>query len=278
MNKISNNIMKIELLRFMKGNGMKVSLIINCLIVIEHLIRVQLPMWRANKERFYEDFPSLMPNLSSGSWLCGGVETEAFLFFLLLPILAGLPYAISFFDDCHTGYIRSLYMRVNRADYLKIKFYVGFLSGFLVTIIPLLISFGIASVLFPNLQPGISFHSNGISNLVPGSDLYFRHPSVYMFVYILFDGLAGGFFSCLMLVSCFFSDYRIVILLVPFFLQLFWHIGCSLAGNDGMSTLYFLQAGYGARHHMVRTALLFIVLLGCMFAAFRIGGENEDVY
>ncbi|MFR7668865.1 MAG: hypothetical protein ACLU00_10370 [Mediterraneibacter faecis] len=70
---------------------------------------------------------------------------EGFIFFLILPILASLPFGTSYFEDCKEGVIKNIYMRTKREDYLKAKYAAAFLSGELQFLVPLIFKFNVQS-------------------------------------------------------------------------------------------------------------------------------------
>lgn len=123
-------IFKTEMKRAMSGKGMVLSMLIGTVLGIAHVIREIIPAYRANLTNFYNEFPILSPHSAVETWMAGSPSNlEGFIFFLILPILASLPFGTSYFEDCKEGVIKNIYMRTKREDYLKAKYAAAFLSG-----------------------------------------------------------------------------------------------------------------------------------------------------
>ena len=96
-------IFKTEMKRAMSGKGMVLSMLIGTVLGIAHVIREIIPAYRANLTNFYNEFPILSPHSAVETWMAGSPSNlEGFIFFLILPILASLPFGTSYFEDCAT--------------------------------------------------------------------------------------------------------------------------------------------------------------------------------
>ena len=110
-------IFKTEMKRAMRGNGMALSILIGILIGTAHVIQEIIPAYRANLTNFYNEFPILSPHSAVETWMAGSPSNlEGFIFFLILPILASLPFGTSYFEDCKEGVIKNIYMRTRNID------------------------------------------------------------------------------------------------------------------------------------------------------------------
>ena len=273
----SESLFLIGIKRSMKNSGTWVGLLTGACIALTQIFREQVPASLANHTLFYEKLRSLQPNTASVKCMIGsGTSVEAFLFFMLLPIIASMPYAITFFEDLHAGYLKSILVRVDRRKYLQTKFCGSIIAGAIITMLPLLMNYLFSLVLLPNLLPS-SIFGNGISITTPGYQLYFSHPTVYLLLFILFDGLIGGFYAGIALLCCFLSDYLVVVIIIPFFLQLIWHILCSVTGMYDFSPIYFSMAGYGSTVHPLYAGLAIAAALVLFFLIFIKKGMKEDV-
>lgn len=93
-------IFKTEMKRAMRGNGMALSILIGILLGTAHVIQEIIPAYRANLTNFYNEFPILSPHSAVETWMAGSPSNlEGFIFFLILPILASLPFGTSYFED-----------------------------------------------------------------------------------------------------------------------------------------------------------------------------------
>ena len=102
-------IFKTEMKRAMSGKGMVLSMLIGTVLGIAHVIREIIPAYRANLTNFYNEFPILSPHSAVETWMAGSPSNlEGFIFFLILPILASLPFGTSYFEDCKEGVIKNM--------------------------------------------------------------------------------------------------------------------------------------------------------------------------
>ena len=100
---------------------------------------------------------------------------------------------------------------------------------------------------------------------------------LYIFIFLCIDFMAGGIFACMALACSYLSDYKIIIAICPFFIQLILHVVSSMLMKLDYSSVYFLEAGYGIRAPLV--AILCMILgLGLPFTVFVKKGEKEDVF
>lgn len=115
------------------------------------------------------------------------------MFYLLLPVLACLPYGGSLYTDIKTGYDKNICVKTSRLNYAFAKSVSVFLSGFVSVCLPLVMNLFIAAGIYSNYKPE---RLKGIS--IPLSDIYLfaeifdKHPAIYCLVYILIDSLFAG--------------------------------------------------------------------------------------
>lgn len=116
-------IFKIEIRRAFTGIGTWISFGIGMLISMIHIVHWILPRAEAFREQLlYFKSDMQYPDSLYWEWICGNTyNPEGFLYFLIFPLLAVLPYSISFFNDKDNGYIRQVYMRAERRRYLMAK-------------------------------------------------------------------------------------------------------------------------------------------------------------
>lgn len=173
-------IFKTEMKRAMSGKGMVLSMLIGTVLGIAHVIREIIPAYRANLTNFYNEFPILSPHSAAETWMAGSPSNlEGFIFFLILPILASLPFGTSYFEDCKEGVIKNIYMRTKREDYLKAKYAAAFLSGGIAVLVPLIFNLMCSLVLLPNLAPLSTMGDNILTPLMLFYKIFFTHPMIY---------------------------------------------------------------------------------------------------
>ena len=224
-------IFKTEMKRAMSGKGMVLSMLIGTVLGIAHVIREIIPAYRANLTNFYNEFPILSPHSAAETWMAGSPSNlEGFIFFLILPILASLPFGTSYFEDCKEGVIKNIYMRTKREDYLKAK-----------VLVPLIFNLMCSLVLLPNLAPLSTMGDNILTPLMLFYKIFFTHPMIYTTFFLVLQFLMAGIWACVCLSVSFLSDYKIVVLIFPFFVQLILHVICTITNHIDYSSVYWVQ-------------------------------------
>lgn len=205
------------------------------------------------------------------------MSLESFIFFLVLPILAALPFGTSYFSDRKSGFLKNLYMQASRKQYLSAKYTAVFLSGGIAVLVPLLLNLLCSLVLLPNLVPATILTQNGINASCAFYELYFTAPLGYIVLFLLLDFIFGGIFACIALAASFLSDYIVIVTVCPFFVQLVLHVVCTMFSVSECSSVYFTQAGYGIKHLWVVGVYIIVGILATMVIFFH-KGEKEDVF
>lgn len=271
-------IVREEIYRSLRNGGMLISLVIGCAIALVQVIHCQIPAYQMNQTIDFEKFPILFLYTVSDTWIGGSpVYMETFLYFLVLPILAALPFGTSYFTDNKSGFLKGIYMRCSRRQYLTAKYIAGFLSGGIAVTIPILLNLACAVCLLPNLPAQSVLPHNGIDATNLFYSVYFSKPLLYILIFLCIDFILGGIWACFALAASFVSDYRIIIMLAPFFIQLTIHVICTMLNQTSYSSVYFAQSGYGV---LQTGACIFHIIIGCglTWFVFRRKGEKEDVF
>lgn len=251
-------------------------IIIGCIINISQVTQYPYQCYLRNQSM---DFMKLnYPCTVIDSWICADlISMESFLFFLIFPLLAALPYGTSYFIDKQSGMVKGLYMRVSRRDYLISKYIATFLSGGIAVTIPLVVNLLCCMSLLPNLVPQSICPGNAIRPSTFLSGVFYSSPTWYLVIYLVIDFVLAGIYSCVALSCSFITDYRIVVTLCPFFLQLVINTLCGMFLDTSWSSVYFARSGYGIQH----VSVLFIYGVGGLIITafiFLIKGETEDVF
>lgn len=266
-----------ELRRAFKGKGMLLALAIGCTISISHVIQCQIPAYHLNQIMRF-DKPGYPFNVSE-MWIEGNsFDMQGFLYFYVMPLIAALPFGTSYFTDQKDGYLKGIYMRVSRKRYLSAKYTATFLSGGMAVVLPLILNLMCCMVLLPNLVAQTPMAHNGISGRNLFYEIYYTNPLVYILIFLCLDFVLAGLFACIALSCTFLSDYKIIIAIAPFFVQLTIHVLCGvIIEMPQWSSVFFTRSGFGLENLMI--PLVYIVVGGLLTAGvFLYKGEREDVF
>lgn len=272
------HMLKVELKRALKSRGMLLSLTIGMIISAVHVVQYQIPEYYRNMERAYEGYPLFSPEYAAQGWIEGNsFHMAGFVYFFLLPLLAMMPFGASYFSDHQNGFLKNLYMRTKRKHYLNAKYVAVFISGGIAVTLPLVFNLLCSLILLPNLIPTPVMARTGISAVQLFSQIYYSKPLLYILIFLMIDFAFAGMYACITLVVSFLSDYKIIVSIMPFFVQLVLHILCSVSGNWDYSSVYLAQSGIGIRGGWILLAYLGIGITAT-FLIFRYQGEREDVF
>ena len=263
-------ILKIELRRAFTSKLFLVSLGLGCLLAI-----ITLDYLNAF---FQYQKPMTGIDFFFSSWMGGNsINIYGYIFFLLLPMLAVLPYADSFYADSKSGFAKNILIRTHKRDYLFAKYIAVFLAGGTVVLLPLLLSFLSAAMVLPAIIPQATSASHGIFITSMWHGLYYSHPFAYTFLYIGVDFVFAGLFATISLAVAKLAQNRIVTLLAPFILYIFLSTAFDFFGRSDWAPMLFLPPGSGAGYGPVVLAEAVIGIL-LTFFAFVIRGRKDDVY
>ncbi|MDD4414479.1 MAG: hypothetical protein PHR14_08050 [Oscillospiraceae bacterium] len=274
-------IFKNELRRAFTGIPFFIAIAIGTVIAFWQVIQYVIPLTEfVNDVHTYAGKPGLFPLSVFNKWI-GAERTglPSYLFFLVIPLLASLPYGDSYFQDRKTGYIRHILIRQNKVQYYVAKFIAVFLSGAVVVVIPLIINLGMSALILPSVLPEVSTHTHAIYAHSMWSSLYYAHPYVYIGLYLLLIFIFSGLWASISLSVSFFSGNRYVVLLFPFVFYVFIHAITNLLNIDRMSPSVFLRPSqpeaYISFPIILGEAVLLLLMTGGFFVA---KGKADDTF
>lgn len=115
------------------------------------------------------------------------------MFYVLLPVIACLPYGGSLYWDIKSGYDKVICTRTSRLRYTFAKSLSVFLSAFVSIAIPLGINLFIVAGIYPNCIPErLEFMSIGLLDRHLFTLIYSYHPLLYCLIYMTIDSMFGG--------------------------------------------------------------------------------------
>ena len=142
-------------------------------------------------------------------------------YFFHFPLLISIPYGWSYCAERRSGYVKNMVIRAGRMRYYLSKYIALFLSGGLAMVIPLLFNFLLTAMFIPAVMPNPSYiTAYGIGSSSFLSMLFYSHPFLYVFLYLLVDFVCCGLIACLCFAASVFVKNRVVVTLLPFFLLL----------------------------------------------------------
>lgn len=210
--------LRIELKRAFKSRSFYVAMLIGLVIALGQYFENVAPMVKYLDMDFAKN---VYPHSVFNKWMGSEYYTVwPMLFYFILPVLAVLPHGDSFYSDIQTGYIKNIFVRVEKKRYLKAKLVAVYLSGMTTVMFPLVVNLLLAAVTLPALAPAPSTGFFFIFDQNMWSELFLTHPWVYTIIYIFLDGIFGGLFACIALAGTLYVSGKFVAAILPFTVQI----------------------------------------------------------
>lgn len=268
----------IELKRAFKNKFFVVSLAIGVTIALAHFFLVAIPVaGQIDALLQYEKSMTTVANVFS-NWMGGNTyNIYGYIFYLLLPILATIPFADSFYSDNKSGFDKNILIRTSKFNYLRAKYIAVFISGGAVFLIPLILNFLLCAAILPALTPQVVLTHMGLLDTSMFFELYFTHPYLYFAVYAVIDFLFAGLFACITLVMSIIAQQHFVALIAPFIIYIFINSVCELIDKSWFSPLFIAKPAmpYGK---VWITILELLILFILSFFIFVVRTKKHDTY
>lgn len=229
--------------------------------------------------------PALGSATAYNRWIGGQIDGYIpNLFYFLLPVFAVIPYAWSFLEEAKSGYTHNIITRTGKRVYFLCKYIATFVSGVLVILIPLVVSFVTVLCFIPAYMPDMQYDLYYLVEIkTPGSTIFFSTPVLYVLLYILLASLFAGIWATLPMAVSFFTQNRFVVLFAPFIVLLFLlHVGflaLYYRASVGISPLEYLRgANPGSATTVGIIVAEFLSLFVSSFAISMGLGVKKDVF
>ena len=267
-----------EIKRAFNTIGMKLALLVGCALSIWHVITVIMPISEGqNYELSANAIDDLYVPISLYSTWMGNelFPIQSYIFYLILPLLAVLPFGSSFFEDIKSGYIINVCTRVEKKIYFKAKYLAGFLSGGVAVVAPLLLNLVLSSMFMPAFIP-----DNGtvgtISPTTMAYEVFFTHPLIYVLMLIVIDFIFAGVIATLVLSYTYFTEHRFGVMIVPFVFYFFIYSLTNLIDKTDYS-LFFMLNGGANNNYLPVYILYFLLFFILSYVIFMWKGKKQDV-
>lgn len=271
------SLLKIELCRAFKNPMLLVSLLVGCGVAIVHIFTNVIPAskWLPAVALSGESPHSVFNNAMGFT----AYSIESIIFMYIFPILAALPFADSFYTDVKSGFVKNVFIRTQKSNYLAAKYVSVFLSAGVAVVIPLMINLIITAAILPSVlpEPYTSGFPIGLNGMWSG--LYFTDPYLYVFLYFILDFVLAGILACAALAMSFIVSNRFIVLLSPFVICIFLHMIGGVTGFSKIDVLAFvLPVQIAANLNAFAVVGWALVLALPTAAAFFVKGKKNETF
>ena len=267
-----------EIKRAFSSTGMKIALLLGSALAVWDVAKVILPlhnMLLTTPQELKND-PLYIPEGLYNNWM--GVTlypVQSYIFYMIIPLLAVLPFGGSFYDDRKSGYIKNVCIRTKREVYYKAKYIAVFLSGGIAIAIPLMLNLMLSALLLPALKPDNACNTT-ITGTTMAYELFYTHPLLYSLLFILIDFIFGGVIATIALSYTYYTEYKFGAMIAPFVLYFFLYSLMNLLDKTQYSLFFMLNAG-ASGNHVLLYLFAFLLFFLLSYVLFMRKGKQADV-
>ncbi len=208
-------VMKIEFERAYRSIGMKAALGIGLFIAVIQFIQYSYP-WRNHILTWFSGSDNEYPLSLFNMWI-GVDDTHPWLavYMTIFPILAAMPYGVSYYLDIKSGYVRNVCVRSGKKKYLAAKYFAVFVSAGTTVLIPMIFNLLLTAAFFPALIPSMNglFAPGGVGMF---AGIFYTNPWLYVLIYLMMYFIYGGVLASISIAVTDFIRNSFLILLFPF--------------------------------------------------------------
>lgn len=272
-----STIYNIELNRAFKSRRFWCAICIGTLIVSLHLI-LWLPGIVEMNEKLMENSAAEFPITSYFGWICGNTITwQQYLYFILVPLIATMPFGYSLFEDRDSAFMKQIIIKSGKKDYYRAKFLAVFLSGGVVTLIPLLFNLVVSMMFLPSLCPDVISNNYSVTTNTMFSGIFYSHPNLYILIYMIIDFIFGGLFASIALVVSELTEHKYVVEIAPLFIGIFVNSVFGLMEEPYYAPVYFMNCSFPIiRWYGVFGEMLILLIISYGYVLWK--GKKDEVF
>jgi hypothetical protein len=207
-------LLKQEIKRAFSGRYFFISLSIGMAIVLWHFIQITFFSGVDLEEAVANNY---CPLSLYNTWIGYRSGIQRSIYFVIMPILAALPFGDTYFTDIKNGYAKNILIKRTRTNFALSKYVAVFLSGGITIAVPLVADLLLCALFFPAIDPDAFTRTFPIfpSDNFMGN-LFIVKPLLYTFIYIFLDFFLSGFIGCLCLPLSLVLINKYLVLVAPF--------------------------------------------------------------
>lgn len=271
-------IFKSELKRSLFNKWMLIAMIITSAFCIRQLIDVynsRMEYFSVIEELGYDKAVNICTTTAYENWILFDFNTYKIALIFVIPILAVLPFGMSYYSDLKSGYIKQIVSRMSMKTYTRAKYIAAFISGGVAVTLPLFIQFLLTATLYPLHNP-YRFDGTMRGQYCFAVDLFYEHPMIFtLFRLLLVFVVAGLFATVSLLVSKYIYNYFSVFI-TPFVVAFMLEFSVYITGINSLGLTNNLRAENQTTESFVILSAEIIVMFVVTYFGFV--GSKKEVY
>ena len=215
------------------------------------------------------------------SWIEFGISSSyRYLLFLLLPIMAAIPFADLYAKDQQTGYLKAILSKGKMKQYFNGLYITNFIAAGSVIVIPLIVNIYLSFMTLPNIKP------DPLIDLLPVNEmntffptLYYSYPLLHMLFYVFLAFLFAGMYATVCLSVSLFVRSRFFILISAFVINMALTLILEFANKHGSIPSNFLTE-ITVQSSISFTALIIIFSTGMIISTllYMVGVRKRVIF
>lgn len=200
------------------------------------------------------------------------------MFYILLPVLACLPYAGSLYTDIKTGYDKNICVKTSRINYVAAKCISVFLSGSAGVAIPLFLNFFVAAGIFSDYHTErLTAESIGLIDRCMFVSVYNLDPALYCLLYILIDSLFAGVIALTSLSIARIVKSHFTAVVTPMIIVIIFSTMSGVKDFGNWSVLDMLNPRQYMHFYWYQMLIVYLVILIVNVAVITITSKKRDI-
>lgn len=269
-------LIKIEMKRAARSKSFYVSLGVGLMITIAHIFMIVYER-ALNPLKFFHGGMGQYPYSVFNSWIGGGYSPNMTVYLTLFPILATLPFALTYSSDIKSGYTKNIFTRTKKINYYVSKYIATFVFGGLAVVIPMIMNLMITVAMLPALKPV----GNGTFTIAVylWSDIFYKNPFLYIFMFMIVYFIYGGVFASIALAGHYLVDNIFLLTILPFIIYYSlgiissYLLGIEWLRSISPSRMLNISNSYTTELSLIGVAVIIGVIC---FAIFLRKGVKDD--
>lgn len=270
----------IELSRAFKNKFFLYGLLLGASITLWHFFQYVLPAGLGLDQAvpyLLEHDPMYTPGRLFSIWIGDNPwAVQSFLYYLLLPIIAVIPYADSFFYERKSGFTKNVFVRTKKSNYYRAKYIAVFVVAGMTAVVPLLLNLALSALFIPAMLPQVATRFFAIDARSLWNEIFITYPFVYVFLYMIITYLFAGLLATISLVVSFFVEYRFIVVIAPFLLYMFAFSLLDFFDDFGhLQPINFLSPSFGNSSLLIIGGWLILLALATLPLFLWKGAKND---
>jgi hypothetical protein len=203
-------------------------------LALLHYFQVVYPEFKTNNREIYAK--NLYPVSTFEIWMGARGGLQSTIYYLMIPVLAILPYASSLFEDIKTGYIQNIIIRTSRKNFFLSKLIVSILVGGTLAVLPMVLNLYLTAMTVPSIKPEVTQKIFPAINMnCMFNELFYSRPYLYVGIYCLIIFAFASIFVVFCLMLAFYANNYIEVIIFHFLVYIFLDFVFEFLGKSNFS-------------------------------------------